>query len=191
MRSSRSLESDAIVLLSGGIDSTACVHFFLNEKHSVEALFVDYGQAARKREEKAASVIAASFGVPLRKLRIGGATRKDKGLIQGRNALLILCALMEFEQHPRIIVLGIHKGTAYWDCTSGFMELMQSLMDAYSKGCVQLMAPFLEWTKREIWLYCQEHRVPTHLTYSCERGGEQPCGRCLSCKDLEALNAGR
>jgi 7-cyano-7-deazaguanine synthase len=46
-----------------------------------------------------------------------------------------------------------------------------------------LGAPFATWTKQDIIAYCRTRNVPVHLTYSCERGTEPPCGTCLSCKD--------
>jgi len=46
----RKKESPALILLSGGIDSTACVHYYLDQKFDVKAVFIDYGQKARKNE---------------------------------------------------------------------------------------------------------------------------------------------
>ena len=181
----------ATVLLSGGIDSTACVHFCLARGHAVAGMFVDYGQVARRREERAAGAGADAFEVPLRKLRVLGTASKGAGLVQGRNAFLVLCALMEIPKGPQVLAIGIHGGTPYWDCSQGFVTLMQSLLDGYAGGRVQLLAPFVTWTKQEVFLYCREHDLPIELTYSCERGVAQPCGQCSSCRDLEALNAGK
>ena len=184
-------ENKTIVLLSGGVDSTACLHFCLDNGHQAEPFFVDYGQAAARQEKEAASVIAERFHLPIRMLRVLGAAEKGQGLIHGRNAFLVMCALMETPYTPGIIALGIHKGTHYWDCSPGIVEVMQSVLDAYTNGQVQLSAPFLEWTKREIWAYCNAYKVPVGLTYSCELGAKQPCGKCLSCRDLEVPDASR
>ena len=54
-----------LVLLSGGIDSSACLVFYLTQGFSVSALFVDYGQVSKGREESAASAMCAHYGVPL------------------------------------------------------------------------------------------------------------------------------
>ena len=191
MRSRRMPKPKGLVLLSGGLDSMACLHFSLNQGHDVQALFVDYGQVACEREERAASAVAKELKVPLRKLQIVKAVGKGSGLIQGRNAFLILCALMETAQEPGVIAIGIHQGTPYWDCSEEFVAAMQSVLDGYAGGRAQLLTPFLKWTKREIFEYSKQHQLPVRLTYSCERGAEQPCGRCSSCQDLEALNAGK
>ena len=41
---------DAWVLLSGGIDSAACAYYFQQRGDNVEAVFIDYGQAAAHAE---------------------------------------------------------------------------------------------------------------------------------------------
>ena len=51
----------AIVLLSGGLDSMACVHFYLKMGYEVSALFCDYGQPAAPQEREAAICIANYF----------------------------------------------------------------------------------------------------------------------------------
>ena len=84
------------------------------------------------------------------------------------------------------IVLGIHAGSRYPDCSPAFISVMQSALDLYTRGTVQLLAPFLEWTKRDIVAFAEASGVPVHLTYSCELGRDQPCGACPSCSDVEA-----
>ena len=88
-----------------------------------------------------------------------------------------------------VIAIGIHAGTAYYDCSRSFILKAGRLVEEYTDGAITVAAPFVDWTKREIWDYCSVKEVPVNLTYSCEVGGEQPCGSCLSCKDLEALHA--
>lgn len=45
----RGLDLEVLVLLSGGIDSTACLDFYLQLGRPSCALFVDYGQPAAVR----------------------------------------------------------------------------------------------------------------------------------------------
>jgi 7-cyano-7-deazaguanine synthase len=178
-----------LVLVSGGIDSSACVAFFKTQPNSVAGMFVDYGQLSAAKELHAASQICRHFGVHLTKIHCLGVKEKGRGCIRGRNGLLVSLALTEVRFESGIIALGIHSGTDYWDCSAEFVRALQTLIDGYTDGRIRLELPFLQWNKREIWEFCREMGIPLELTYSCELGLDQPCGRCSSCQDLEALRA--
>ena len=187
--SSSNQDKAVLVLLSGGIDSTACVEFYLSQQSSVNALFVEYGQLSAKQEIAATKRICYHYGISLSIVSCNGAQGKTSGLIQGRNAFLLCTALMEFGKPSGIIAIGVHAGTSYSDCSKRFLKTVQVIFDDYADGCIRVGAPFLEWTKRDIWDYCLDRQVPLQLTYSCELGQNQPCGQCLSCRDLESLRA--
>lgn len=178
-----------LVLLSGGIDSTACTHFYREQQHAVSALFVDYGQPAKLSERKSAQAIATHYGMPLQQLSVSGVTVPASGEITGRNALLLSAALMAIGKKAALITLGIHAGTRYFDCQPGFVRHWEELLSGYTDGRVQLGIPFLRWKKAAIWQYCTEQKVPVQLTWSCEASDTTPCGSCLSCKDKENLLA--
>jgi len=179
----------AWVLLSGGIDSSACVSFYMDQGFSTEGVFIDYGQIALPREIRAAESIAEHYRIPLNKFKWSGGQQKKSGFICGRNAFLLFSSLMELPQETGILAIGIHSGTTYQDCSMSFVRKMQGLFDAYTHGRVQIGTPFLKWLKGDIWHYSKSRGVPLTLTYSCERGEDQPCGHCLSCRDLEILYA--
>jgi 7-cyano-7-deazaguanine synthase len=179
----------ATVLLSGGIDSSTCLAYCLDEGFDVDAVFVSYGQVASTRELRAAKSVCRHFHVPLRLIRLAQSTRKGPGLILGRNAFLAFVVLLEAARNARIIAIGIHSGTRYRDCTPLFVKEVQNLFDLSTGGSVRISAPFLKWTKRDIWELAKRLKVPLSATYSCERGCKQPCGKCDSCSDLESLRA--
>lgn len=183
----RGLNPEVLILLSGGIDSTACLNFYLQLGCTPFGLFVDYGQRAATREWQAVCDVARFYNIPTTRLRWQG-TNKGAGLILGRNAFLITAALMEKPVSISVIATGIHSGTEYADCSPEFVTKMQAVLDMYEKAHVQLAAPFLDWTKADIIKYCSMEHVPIDLTYSCERGSES-CGDCLSCKDRELVDA--
>ena len=87
------------------------------------------------------------------------------------------------------IKIGIHAGTGYPDCSKPFITPIQEVVNAYANGIVEILAPFIDWQKSDIYSYSKSNNVPIHLTYSCECGGPPPCGKCLSCKDRELLDA--
>jgi len=182
-------EWTASVLLSGGIDSAACTAFYLSQGLSVQGYFVDYGQAAGQKEAVAARRVARHFAIPLTHLKLTTGRPKSAGLIAGRNAFLIFAVLQEMETPAGVIAIGVHSGTSYYDCSAGFITRVRAIVEEYTDGAISVASPFLDWTKREIWEFCVAKDVPLDLTYSCELGQEQPCGHCLSCKDLEALHA--
>jgi 7-cyano-7-deazaguanine synthase len=181
--------SEAVVLLSGGIDSAACVAFLKPRTDNLRAIFLNYGQLSHEKEEEAASAVAAHFEIPLKILNCVGARLKNEGPIPARNACLIFLAMMETHMQSGIIALGVHSGTRYWDCGPEFAVGVQRVIDGYTDGKIRLSCPFLNWTKSDVWEFCKTTNVPIELTYSCERGRTQPCGGCDSCRDLEVLHA--
>jgi 7-cyano-7-deazaguanine synthase len=188
-RGLRTRKPSATVLLSGGLDSATCLAFYQAQGFSVSSLFIDYGQAAAARERAASRRLARHFDVAHRELRLVGSVPKFSGEVCARNAMLMLTALMESDLHDGLIAIGIHTGTPYYDCTRAFIVTLQALFDGYTNGRVKAAAPFAEMTKREIWQYAQDVSIPVELTYSCQRGGAKPCGRCESCRDRKKLNA--
>lgn len=183
-----SSDREVLVLLSGGIDSAACIEFYLDFGRPPCGLFVDYGQPAAAEEEAAANAVAAYYSVPLTCVRVAGCSLKSAGLIPSRNLFLLSLGALERPRSVSIIGIGIHAGTAYEDCSPPFLAAAESAVRAGGDTTLQLSAPFVTWTKREVYEYCRRRAVPVHLTYSCEsRGG--PCGTCLSCQDRRLLNA--
>jgi 7-cyano-7-deazaguanine synthase len=176
----------ALVLLSGGIDSAAALALALAEGFTAEALFVDYGQAAAEAERSASRAIANHFGIAWRELNVAGHAFTT-GEIRGRNAFLLHSALLVLEWRAALVFIGIHAGTRYRDCDPLFVELVQHSFDYHSGGTVRIAAPFLEWSKLEVYDYAGTTGLPLNLTHSCE-AGSAPCGSCRSCLDRRLLD---
>ena len=178
----------AVVLLSGGIDSYACAHFLRRNQFAVSAVFVDFGQAAVAQESAATAMISSSMGIATTVIHIGSEGRRlfDTGEIPARNLALISAATL-FTNGPRVVALGIHAGTEYFDCSPSFLTRADRLFAECTGGAVSLIAPFLDWTKTDVIAYARSERLNLGLTYSCERGTMPPCGTCLSCLDRKAL----
>jgi 7-cyano-7-deazaguanine synthase len=177
------------VLLSGGVDSS-CLLALCADEHDddLEALFVDYGQGPARREDAAATALAKTYGAELRRasITIGPI---GPGEIPARNALLLHVALATARARPTTIMIGIHAGTPYLDCSPEFLAAMRVSFDLHRGGAIQLAAPFISWSKSEVYAYAQAMSVPLELTYSCETS-DTPCGTCPSCLDREMLDAG-
>lgn len=178
---------DVLVLISGGIDSTACIHYYQQLNYKVTGFFIDYGQPAAKQEKIAVNKISDFFEIDTMLVESNIPLSIKEGFIQGRNLLLIAISLSSFPFKKGIISLGIHSGTEYPDCSQDFVELNQRMLDLYTGGNIILDCPFIDLNKLEIYNYFMQTDVPIEFTYSCEAGTEKPCGVCLSCKDEKKL----
>lgn len=181
-------KSSTLILLSGGIDSTACVHYYLDQWFDVKGVFIDYGQKARKNEFYSANKIASHYGIELNRLTFTSSQMFTQGEIKGRNAFLVLGTLLAYPKFRGIFALGIHSGLPYYDCSEQFVKKINEILTGYTDGQVTLDTPFIHWDKKMIFEYCKDNDVPIHLTYSCENGSDEPCGMCRSCLDRRALN---
>ena len=177
----------AVVLMSGGIDSAACAHLYLSQRVAVEALFVDHGQAAAVPENRAVEAMTAYLRIPLRRIAVKGVDRSGVGEMVGRNAFLISVALYSSGGQPGLIGLGIHSGTPYFDCSETFAKSISTLVSEQTDGRVTVDAPFISWRKSDIYSYFRTSQLPITLTYSCQAGGDSPCGLCVSCRDRRAI----
>ncbi|NKB37980.1 MAG: tRNA methyl transferase-like protein [Gammaproteobacteria bacterium] len=177
---------NAMVLLSGGIDSTSCIHFLQSQKYDVSSVFVNYGHHANSMEKSRALDIADYFDISHSVIDISSNAKFLSSEIQGRNAFLIFSALMLSGLTQGVIAIGIHSGTDYYDCSELFYNRIQKVVHEYSNGRISLIAPFIKWSKQNIIEYLDENNLPLQSTYSCEIGNTLPCGKCKSCKDREA-----
>lgn len=182
------MAKDAIILFSGGIDSTACLFFYKSLGYNVEPIFIDYGQKSAYKEFAAAAAISSRYHFQLKKIKTNIRIDESKPEILGRNAFFITTALLLAKDHTSMIALGIHSGTNYIDCSLQFIDKMQEIVDLYAtQKILRLGVPFIDWTKSDVFNYCLINKIPLELTYSCELGLDQPCGKCLSCLDLKKL----
>jgi 7-cyano-7-deazaguanine synthase len=181
--------AEVCVLASGGIDSTACLKFYLDRQYKVTPLFVRYGQPACAAEDRSVMAVCKYFGLHPSIVDVAGFKGLSSGELCGRNLFFISLAMMATQGSTNIISLGIHAGPRYFDCGPDFARMSESMISSYTDGRTSFGAPFLTWTKQDIFKYCLENRIPVEMTWSCEAGGDAPCGECLSCKDREELLA--
>ena len=180
--------NSTLVLASGGIDSSTLLALSVRQGLELVALFVDFDQPAAEAESRAVAEISSWLNIPWRRVRYAG-SKFGAGEIRGRNAFLLQVALLEFPSDSGIVVLGIHAGTEYADCSPEFMQIMERSYGLQTGGTIIAVAPFLDWTKPDVYRLANELGVPIAQTYSCE-ASNSPCGRCNSCKDRRLLDAG-
>ena len=177
-----------LVLASGGVDSSTLLWLSAEQGLAPSALFVDYGQPAADAESAAVAKVCSGIGAPLRRVRYSGMSF-GSGEIRGRNAYLLHTALIEFPTPSGVVALGIHAGTEYADCSPEFVDVMQRSYDFHTEGEITVVAPFLNWTKQQVYTFAAQLNVPLAQTYSCE-SASRPCGECRSCLDRSLLVTG-
>ena len=174
-----------LILASGGVDSSTLLWLCAEQAIVPNALFVDYGQVAAQSEGAAVTRLCNGLGAPSRHVRYSG-SRFGPGEIRGRNAYLLHTALMEFPAQSGVVLLGIHSGTGYDDCTPEFIDAMQLSYQFHTGGAITIAAPFLHWTKSQVYNLATHLDVPLERTYSCE-AANVPCNQCRSCVDRRTL----
>ena len=173
--------------MSGGIDSASCVYFFKQQGYSVNGIFVDYGQAARQQEWLAVERLKKILDIDIQRIQVSALDVFGAGELVGRNVFLISSAMFLAGVQDGLLVIGIHAGTPYYDCSFGFVERMKQITEEHTSGRLTISAPFLDWDKRQIYRYFSETGLPVEATYSCELGAVPPCGVCASCQDRRKL----
>jgi 7-cyano-7-deazaguanine synthase len=150
----------AIVLLSGGLDSTTALAWALAQGWTCTALSVDYGQRQRVELERAAAV-AARLGVPRRQVAldlraIGGSALTDDALavpkdrdegrmaadvpvtyVPARNTILLALALglAEVTGADRLVIgANAIDYSGYPDCRPEFLRAFEALAGLATKA---------------------------------------------------------
>jgi 7-cyano-7-deazaguanine synthase len=177
----------ATVLFSGGIDSTSCIHLLKKDGYEVNGVFVDFGQASARMERRSVELLSKRLSFPVSIVQASANKNFGTGELLGRNAFLTFSALLLGGCHDGLLALGIHSGTPYFDCSPAFIARIEPLVQECTDGSVSVLAPFVHWTKDEVYSYFIASRIPLTETYSCEGGTNPPCGACTSCNDRARL----
>lgn len=177
----------ATVLFSGGIDSTACMQLLKAHGYALYPVFVDFRQPAAQLEWDSVRHLSDHFECLPTRLAIESSSTFTTGEVVGRNSFLIFASLMHTPAKSGLIVIGIHAGTAYYDCSPSFFDRIAPLVSESSNGRFSLAAPLLNWTKRDVYDYFDTTGIDARCTYSCEAGLPGGCGTCLSCLDRQLL----
>ena len=106
-----------------------------------------------------------------------------------RNSIFLAVALGVAEARQLDTVwIGVNAidYSGYPDCRPEFIEAFRAVAATGQKrgvegNPIQIAAPLIELTKAEIVRLGKELNAPLHLTWSCYRGGDRPCGTCDAC----------
>jgi len=171
----------ALVLLSGGLDSSLAAYKYLDQGYEVLGVFVDYGQPWGY-EKDAFNRVIKHLGIPGVVVNTTHLPVKEKCFIPMRNAhlLTIACAEAYVRGYPHV-VMGSNIGE-FLDQSSEFVDRFNFMLDYCFKEDHHpwVWAPFCNWSKDRIMKYAISNKFPVEITTSCMHTPQ--CGKCLPCK---------
>jgi len=201
----------AICLLSGGLDSTVSLYVARSEGYSPIALSIEYGQrhfreisvaraltkkiviphyfAALSMPWKGSALLDAKIKLPKDRDEKTMSKEIPVTYVPGRNSVFLSMAMScaETEKAEAIFIgANVLDYSGYPDCRpeylQGFSEAMIHGTKAGINGWkVEIKAPLIKLTKKDIVLLGQKLGVPFETTWSCYAGDDKPCGACDSC----------
>ena len=202
-----SSKSRAVVLLSGGMDSSVCATLAARD-HDPAAVHVSYGQRTEERERQSFIAICRRLNIQDKLMvrndalrAIGGSALTDESIsvpeaenigkdipvtyVPFRNAHFLAVAVSWAE------VLGAEKvyigavepdSSGYPDCRPAYYKAFNQVIKAGTKeGRIEIVTPLIAMRKAEIVRLGLELGAPFDLTWSCYSREDRACGVCDSC----------
>jgi 7-cyano-7-deazaguanine synthase len=207
--SQTSLPSKALVVFSGGQDSTTCLIQALTEYDEVHGITFDYGQRHRQ-EIDVAKALATQLNLVshkvldttlLNELAISALTRDaipvshelmNNGLpntfVPGRNILfLTLAGVYAYQLGCDAIITGVCETdfSGYPDCRNEFVKSMEHTLTLGMDKPLKIITPLMWLNKAETWALADKYQqldLIKQQTLTCYNGiiGDG-CGDCPSC----------
>ncbi|MGA9574321.1 MAG: 7-cyano-7-deazaguanine synthase QueC [Lysobacterales bacterium] len=205
----QSIDKNAVVLLSGGLDSATVLAIATNQGYRCHALSVDYGQRHRS-ELRAAENVAASMSATLKTIKLdlrtfGGSALTDdidvpeqesEGIpvtyVPARNTIMLSLALAWAEVlGAGDIFIGVNAVdySGYPDCRPEFINAFEEMANLATRAGVVghrlvIHTPLIDLSKAEIIRQGTGLGVDYAMTVSCYQAddGGRACGVCDSCR---------
>lgn len=203
--------SKALVILSGGMDSSVLLHYVAKELkyEEIYAITFNYGQrivreiecakfqtkACNVKEHKVinmdffrdiskmSALTNTDLKIPKAKDDIGNA--QPLSYVPFRNLLLLTTAAGWAEsvgaEHLFYGAVQTDDYSGYWDCTSMFLNKVNDVYGLNRKNQIQIKAPFMQYSKEQVIKKGIELEVDFRQTHTCYEGTDPACGECVSC----------
>jgi len=201
----------ALVVLSGGQDSTTCLYWAIRRfgLENVAAVTFDYGQRHRTElasAQKIASMAAVAHTVlPINTFSaIGGNALTDQDIapqtgetaqatalpntfVPGRNLIfLTFAAALAYTQGRQHLVTGVAQTdySGYPDCRENTIKALELSLRLGMEAPLTLHTPLMYMSKAETVELAREVGAMEALAYShtCYNGAVPPCGQCDACR---------
>ena len=208
LKRKKTMNKKAVVILSGGLDSTVLLHYVRKQDYDVYGLSFNYGQRHKKEVEFAKywgrklcvehKIIHLDF---MREIAGNSALVDEKKtipkeeynsrnqeitVVPNRNMIMVSIGVAWAENLGfNEVFYGPHKNdySIYPDCRPEFVENVSKTAASATYNHVRVRAPFLKKMKWEIVKIGAELGVDFSQTWSCYEGGEKHCGECATCQE--------
>jgi 7-cyano-7-deazaguanine synthase len=194
-------------------DAVECVSFDYGQRHKKELecakgvckMLAAKGALPTGRQEKvsheivdirsAAKILMGGSALTSAKIAVPEGHYKAKTMkstvVPNRNMVFLALAIARaVTLKADRVAIGVHAGdhAIYPDCRPAFIKLMRAAASSVNYEKVDVYAPFLNKTKRQIATLGKKLGVPFEKTWTCYRGLAKPCGKCGACVErAEAL----
>jgi 7-cyano-7-deazaguanine synthase len=203
------MKSSAVVILSGGQDSTTCLFWAKSRYQEVVALSFDYGQKHRLEIEQAKKICEKAgiehqiLRLPLlNELAASSLTREEiavasghddrelpSSFVAGRNLLFVsYAAIFAMGRSIKNIVLGVSETdySGYPDCRDEFIRSAEKTLRLAMEYDFVIETPLMWLTKADVWELADQLGVIDLIrleTVTCYKGivGDG-CGECIACE---------
>jgi 7-cyano-7-deazaguanine synthase len=205
--------SNALVMLSGGLDSATCLFWAKKKFEDVSAITFNYYQRI-ENERKAAIELAKKVNVtnlleidipfikessefPNRRLLQSNSDSRELSYIPARNLIFYSIGAHYAEFLGIKWIIGghnSHDGQFFKDATKDYIQKINFLFKqgrilCNDESCV-IVLPLAEMDRKKIVNLAIQLDVPLELTWSCHNEGKRHCRQCYSCEQrLEAFNS--
>lgn len=202
----------AVVIASGGIDSSTLLYKTVNDNYETYALTFIYGQKHRREIESAKKIFEGIkvhhkiIDLSVLKDILSRSALTDSGveipevpetaehyetlkttIVPNRNSIFLSIAIgYAVSIKANYIFFGAHHSDrgVYPDCRQEFVEAFEYAERlANDSTHLVISAPFVSMNKSEIVKLGVELGVPYKETWSCYKGGRIHCGVCSSCRE--------
>jgi len=201
------MKEKALVIFSGGQDSTTCLYWALKNFTSVSTLTFDYGQ--RHRAELESAVKIAKFASVTNEIlalssfdkmgsnsltgseevssKINLETNLPNSFVPGRNLIfLTYAAAYAYSKGITNLVGGMCQTdySGYPDCRRDTLDVLMQAINLGMESKIKLHTPLMNLTKAESVKLAVEVEALEALSFShtCYNGVYPPCGKCPACK---------
>lgn len=199
----------ALIVFSGGQDSTTCLFWAKEQFDQMEAISFDYGQRHRM-ELEIAEAIAVQAGVPWRVFRLDllnqitsnaltnssmlveqekPDNRPPNTLVEGRNMLFLTYSAIYAKSkgiHHLVTGVGQADYSGYPDCRDEFIRSLNQTLNLSMDYTYEIHTPLMWKNKEQIWQLADQLGIfdlVRNETLTCYNGivGDG-CGKCPACK---------